>query len=103
MSRIRPRLGSLPFSGMIRSSGTLKATDPRDHLYAFMGHPSATTDSGLFIEPNYNVSFVDSYTDVTFRLLQHTREAPCVLTSVVHVCAEDVERIFTTIMGASVQ
>lgn len=59
-----------------------KPSDPRDYIYAFLGHPLAAMESGLLIEPDYGKSLVDVYTDAALDLLQHPREGPGVLTSV---------------------
>lgn len=78
-------------SGLLRCSGMINATDPRDHIYAFLGHPLASTSSGLIIEPDYVKPLVNVYTDAAFSLLQHPREGPWVLTSIAHTTSDDVE------------
>lgn len=80
------------FAGLLRSSGRVTAFDPRDHIYAFLGHPLARTESEqLFIEPNYGQSIHDVYINVAFKLLQSPREYPSVLTSIMHSTLEDIE------------
>ena len=68
-----------------------KPSDPRDYIYAFLGHPLATTESGLLIEPDYGKSLVDVYTGAALDLLQHSREGPGVLISVAHATPDEVE------------
>ncbi|KAE9365013.1 HET-domain-containing protein [Stipitochalara longipes BDJ] len=87
----RANIDKICLSGLLRSSGTINASDPRDHIYAFLGHPLASTASGLIIEPDYGKPLVDVYTDAAFSLLQHPREGPGILTSVVHTTSDDVE------------
>ena len=91
----RANIDKICFSGLLRSSGTINATDPRDHIYAFLGHPLASTTSGLIIEPDYGKALVNVYTDAAFSLLQHPREGPSILTSVCHATSDDIEgRVF---------
>jgi hypothetical protein len=87
----RANMDNISLSGLLRSSGTINATDPRDHIYAFLGHPLASTASGLIIEPGYGKLLVDVYTDAAFSLLQLPREGPWILTSVAHTTLDDVE------------
>ena len=68
-----------------------KPSDPRDYIYAFLGHPLAAMESGLLIEPDYGKSLVDVYTDAALDLLQHPREGPGVLTSVAHATPDEME------------
>jgi hypothetical protein len=87
----RANIDKICLSGLLRSSGTINATDPRDHIYAFLGHPLASTSSGLIIEPDYRKPLVNVYTDAAFSLLQHPREGPWILTSVAHATSHDVK------------
>ena len=87
----RANIDKICLSGLLRSSGTINATDPRDHIYAFLGHPLASTSTGLLIEPDYGKHLVNVYTDAAFNLLQHPREGPWILPSVAHATSHDVE------------
>lgn len=47
----------------------LRATDPRDHIYALLGIASNTEQLGII--PDYNKSVEDIYTEVTGKILEH--------------------------------
>ncbi|OQV02024.1 hypothetical protein CLAIMM_07281 [Cladophialophora immunda] len=50
---------------LLHSAKGLKATDPRDFIYSLLGHPSAlkpgTTDNTSFVDPDYNLPYLDAY------------------------------------------
>jgi hypothetical protein len=47
----------------------LRATDPRDHIYALLGMASNTEQLGII--PDYSKSVEDIYTDVAGKILEH--------------------------------
>lgn len=83
----------LLFTEVLAVSSKLSATKARDHIYAFLGHPSAKFPDGkLLIEPNYNEEYdiCRIHIDLSCTLLQHPREAQYVLSAVVHESKEDL-------------
>ena len=55
---------------------SLKATDSRDKIYAFLSHP-AGEGSGLAhaVEPHYDWPLKDVYIDFVFKFMEHTRRS----------------------------
>lgn len=69
----------------------LSATDPRDHVYAFLGNPLAcSTEGELILEPDYDKDERDVYFDTTCALLRSRHESPYVLCFVQHSSADEV-------------
>jgi len=54
---------------ILHSARYLQATDPRDHVYAFLGHPSAThaVSKELLLIPDYTAKALDVYLDFAVR------------------------------------
>jgi len=68
------------FLDVLQIGKTLSASDPRDHIYAFLGNPLAVSDAGmLIIEPDYDQNEKDVYFDTACALLRSTHESPYVL------------------------
>jgi hypothetical protein len=68
-----------------------EASDPRDHVYAFLGIPLAQTEDGhLMIEPDYTKDVDNVYIDTASALLQNPREAPLLLGLTLHSSPEEV-------------
>lgn len=69
----------------------LSATDARDHVYAFLGSPSALSSEGkLLVETDYDKSEGKVYFETACVLLANKHEAPYVLCFVQHSVAEDI-------------
>lgn len=50
---------------LISVASSLKCTDPRDHIYAFLGHPVMFSESGHpFIIPDYEKDTIEVYRDL---------------------------------------
>jgi hypothetical protein len=49
-----------------------------DHNYAFLGHPAATIDGRLLIDPDYSLNCFDVYTIVTRRLIENINTLPVI-------------------------
>ena len=63
----------------------LKAEDPRDYIYAFLGCPaSQTKDGNRLMEPDYTLTVDDVYFAAAIALLERTDEGVLVLTAVRH-------------------
>jgi hypothetical protein len=88
--------GSSLFLEVLASGRSLSATNSRDYIYAFLGNPNATGDTGeLVITPDYAKNTNDVYTDfVTSLLFNHPAEAPYVLAFVDHAAEEDLSGQF---------
>ena len=77
---------------ILDTSREVKASDPRDHIYAFLGHPCAQKSDGeLIIEPDYTKNPVEVAIDSTVALLQDPREAQWVLGRVIHHNSRQVD------------
>ncbi|ETS84747.1 hypothetical protein PFICI_02772 [Pestalotiopsis fici W106-1] len=48
------------------------STDPRDYVYALLGHPSAIVGGDLIIEPRYTVSTKEVYTTLAINTITRT-------------------------------
>ena len=59
------------FFNLMVVSRNFKATDPRDHIYAFLGHPASrsATGSGTIVEADYNTGVDELYCNVAMRIL----------------------------------
>jgi hypothetical protein len=49
------------FLEMLEVTRKKKASDPRDYVYALLGHPSASVNGGPIIEPDYSKSPEELY------------------------------------------
>ncbi|OCK80879.1 HET-domain-containing protein [Lepidopterella palustris CBS 459.81] len=73
------------FIEVLRTGRKLKATDPRDRVYGFLGSLLALTDDGLVIvEPDYAKSAEEVYLEIGYALLRHPRETSFLLGAVDH-------------------
>ena len=77
----------------------LHATDPRDYVFALLGHFSARVNSGheLIVEPHYDVSVENIYHEVAVRTLETSR---CLwtLNAVVHTSQLNWQSWFSYIL-----
>ncbi|KAK9421276.1 putative Heterokaryon incompatibility domain-containing protein [Seiridium unicorne] len=48
------------------------STDPRDYVYALLGHPSAIVAGEFIIEPNYTISKSEVYTSLALNTIRRT-------------------------------
>ncbi|OCK96610.1 HET-domain-containing protein [Cenococcum geophilum 1.58] len=81
------------FVDVLKTGKYLKATNPRDHVYAFLGGPLAKDGDGrLIVDVDYNKSVNEVYRDIAYALLQHPREAPWLLSSIEHHNLDDLMR-----------
>ena len=49
------------FNGILQISDRFEATNPLDHIYAFLGHPTAKTpEAGCILEADYTISIEDA-------------------------------------------
>ena len=62
-----PEDPDMTFLDLLSHSCYLECSDPRDHIYAFLGHPLA---QDALIKPDYTKDVVDLYLEVTQVLLQ---------------------------------
>ncbi|KAF1982524.1 hypothetical protein K402DRAFT_414880 [Aulographum hederae CBS 113979] len=78
---------------VLQTGRSMKASDPRDHVYGFLGNPLALTkDGGVMVEPNYTKSnsVGDVCCDIAIALLHHSREAQYLFGAVDHECLSNV-------------
>ena len=79
------------FLDVLQIGKSLSASDPRDHIYAFLGNPLAfSQDRKLLLEPDYNKAEKEIYFDLACALLRSTYESPYVLCFVQHSSADEV-------------
>jgi hypothetical protein len=81
------------FLEMLYSTNGQLASDPRDFVFALLGHPSARIDGGLIIEPNYQNSHRDTYHEIAITLLQQSEDLR-VLSAVRHHDEDSLTREF---------
>jgi hypothetical protein len=61
------------FLEMLEVTRNKKASDPRDYVYALLGHPSASINGVPIIEPDYNKSPEELYFEVTMKILSQSK------------------------------
>ncbi|KAF2852158.1 HET-domain-containing protein [Plenodomus tracheiphilus IPT5] len=85
----RKRKGSFPDVLMVGNQ--LKATDARDHIYAFLGNPYARDKDGQpIVGVDYKKPVDGVFLEVTCAMLQHSSSAPWVLSCLEH---NDVQQL----------
>jgi len=83
---------SLLFLQVLDGSRGGCASDPRDRIYAFLGHPHALKENGeTIVEPQYGEPVDAVYLDLACTLLNHPREAPFVLSYVHFPSTKELE------------
>jgi hypothetical protein len=76
---------------ILEAARYLKASDPRDYVYAFLGCPSARDSEGhTLLEADYTSSKHDLNTLLAYALLQNPVEGLSVLSAVRHDCRNSV-------------
>jgi hypothetical protein len=80
------------FVDVLHLGRLLSATDPRDHIYAFLGTPLACSKGNMILEPDYGKEEYDLNLDLTRALLSIRHESPFVLCFAKHSSAEDITR-----------
>jgi len=79
------------FLDVLQIGKSLSATDPRDHIYAFLGNPLASSNEGkLLLEPDYDKDERNVYFEIACALLKSRYESPYVLCFVQHSSADEV-------------
>lgn len=70
----RSSVCSWNFLNVLSTSVSLLATDPRDYIYGFLGHPAARImshpENKLLVTPDYNKNVEEVYMDTTIALIQ---------------------------------
>ncbi|KAE8450788.1 hypothetical protein EG329_005701 [Mollisiaceae sp. DMI_Dod_QoI] len=72
-----------------------KASDPRDYVYALLGHPSALIDDATIVEPDYNIKVNDLLFNVAVKLMRSTNTLR-VLSAVQHIGDSQIEERITS-------
>ncbi|KAI4679975.1 uncharacterized protein J4E88_005865 [Alternaria novae-zelandiae] len=74
-----------PFWALLMEARPLEASDPRDHVYAFLGCSAAITSAGrTFVEADYTPSIDDLNLRLTYALMEESAEAPFIFSAVTH-------------------
>ncbi|CAN9429545.1 unnamed protein product [Alternaria alternata] len=77
--------------GILRTSRKLKATDPRDHVYAFLGCPVAKDREGCtLVDADYTSSIHDLDIRLAHALMRCPAEGPFTLSAVHHESRESL-------------
>ena len=61
------------FLEMLEVTRNKKASDPRDYVYALLGHPSASITGVPIVEPDYNKSTAELCFEVTVKILEQSQ------------------------------
>jgi len=73
------------FTTVIQAARYLEASDPRDHVYAFLGCPSAIDSKGrTLVEADYTIPMNDLNLRLAYALVKNPAEGPFALSSVRH-------------------
>jgi len=89
--------GSEIFMNVILASRKLKASDRRDHVYAFLGSPMARRQNGeLIVGPDCGKNKLpeDVFVEVATALMSNRKEAPWVLLFVDHSSEDDLKAVY---------
>jgi hypothetical protein len=62
------------FLDMLEVTRWQRASDPRDYVFALLGHPSARVGGNLLIEPNYQKPHMEVFQELAIILLQQSRD-----------------------------
>jgi hypothetical protein len=81
---------NLDFLEVLQDTRTQEALDPRDYIYALLGHPSALIDGELIVEPDYNKSAADLFHEIAIKLIIETNSLR-VLSAVRHQTEKGLE------------
>ncbi|KAH7123932.1 heterokaryon incompatibility protein-domain-containing protein [Dendryphion nanum] len=65
--------GAADFLTLLARTEKQDSSDPRDHIFALLGHPSARLNGKYIIEPDYERPYTDIFHEVTIKILQETR------------------------------
>jgi hypothetical protein len=73
------------FSQVLDDARSLEASNPRDHIYAFLGCPAAKDSHGrTMVEADYTCSMYDLNIQLAYTLIENPVEGPFVLLKVYH-------------------
>lgn len=61
------------FLEMLEVTRAQKSSDPRDYIYALLGHPSANIGNTLIVEPNYNKTAQGLFFEITMKIIEQTQ------------------------------
>ena len=85
LAHLATRSRKSTFTMLLRASRYLEASDPRDHVYAFLGCPDAIDSEGrTFVEADYTSSIDDLNLRLAYALLKKAAEGSFVLSTVRH-------------------
>ncbi|PMD37053.1 HET-domain-containing protein [Hyaloscypha variabilis F] len=78
------------FLEMLEVTRNKRASDPRDYVYALLGHPSASINGVSIVEPDYNKSATELCFEVTMKILEHSHNLR--ILSAVHHSEHSLDR-----------
>lgn len=79
------RFNEKTFWTVLRGSRSLEASDPRDHVYAFLGCPAAIDSEGrMLVQADYTSSIDDLSLRLAYSLMKDAAEGPFVLPAIHH-------------------
>ncbi|KAH7134998.1 heterokaryon incompatibility protein-domain-containing protein [Dendryphion nanum] len=84
-------IDKLDFLDLLNVTRMQLASDPRDFVFALLGHPSAQINGGLIIEPDYQKSHWEIYHELAITLLQQSQNLR-VLSAVRHLDEDNLTR-----------
>ena len=75
IARPSPEFTSSHFLNVLLTGSSMEAADPRDRVYAFLGHATAKAKGAnkTLVEADYEISKEQLYTDLTIRLLTESK------------------------------
>jgi hypothetical protein len=81
----------LDFLDLLLTTQFQMASDPRDYIYALLGHPSALIKGRLIVDPDYTKCPAIIFHEVAIKLIEHTQSLR-VLSAVHHSTESDLEK-----------
>jgi hypothetical protein len=83
------------FLSILEATSTQLASDPRDYIYALLGHPKASIGGVPIVEPDYSKSAPDLFLEVATKLIDSTKSLR-VLSAVRHRNESDLEEDYAS-------
>jgi len=81
------------FAGALSRGRSYEASDPRDHIYAFLSHPSTVWEGKLILQPYYTKTVRELYIEVALQILKSSGNLN-LLTEVEHILKVDLNSHF---------
>lgn len=90
-NRIQKAIGPTErdFLEVLEVTRTQLASDPRDYIYALLGHPSALINGTPFMEPDYHRGDSETFYELAIKLIEYTQSLR-ILSAVRHSSQDDL-------------